>query len=123
MIRTVTLAAVVLLAPMAVHAQTGETQSRDGLGSGSGSQSKLPSNSAPAGALNATTGPQSQPAYSSGLSTTPNPGAAFVGLTPKPAEGQVQAPPGTLSTTTVGAGGTTTTNGGPGVNEATAPPK
>ena len=120
MFRAAALAIALTLAPLAVQAQT---QSRDGLGSGSGSQTAAPSNSLPAGAINAQTGPQSRPAYGSGLSTTPNPGEAFVRTTPVPSTGPAQSPPGTLSTTTVGGSGTATTTGGPGVGEAARPPR
>ncbi len=94
MIRVAILAASLLSVPLAVHAQSGPTQSRDGLGSGSGSQVAAPSNSVPAGAINAQTGPQSRPAYGSGPSTSPNPGAAFVRDTPVPSTGPARSPPG-----------------------------
>ncbi len=123
MIRVAILAASLLSVPLAVHAQSGPTQSRDGLGSGSGSQVAAPSNSVPAGAINAQTGPQSRPAYGSGPSTSPNPGAAFVRDTPVPSTGPARSPPGALSTTTVDRGAATTTPGGPGVGEAARPPR
>ena len=123
MIRFVVVACALMLAPAAVRAQSGQTQSRDGLGSGSNSQIAAPSNSLPSGGINAETGPQSRPAYSSGLSTTANPGEAFVRNTPVPATGPAQSPPGALSTTTIGGNGATTQPSGPGVGEAAQPPK
>jgi len=123
MIRFAVFACVLVLLPAVVHAQSGQTQARDGLGSGSNSQIAAPSNSLPSGGINAQTGPQSRPAYSSGLSTTANPGEAFVRNTPVPATGPAQSPPGVLSTTTTGGNGATTQPGGPGVGEAARPPK
>ena len=123
MIRIAAMACALLLLPAAVHAQSGQTQSRDGLGSGSGSQVAAPSNSLPPGGINAETGPQSRPAYSSGLSTTANPGEAFMRNTPVPATGPAQSPPGVLSTTTTGGNRSTTQPDGPGVGEAARPPK
>lgn len=123
MIRSAVFACALLLLPAAAHAQAGQTQSRDGLGSGSNSQIAAPSNSLPSGGINAETGPQSRPAYSSGPSTTPNPGAAFVRNTPVPATGPAQSPPGTLGTTTTGGNGAGTRPASPGVGEAARPPK
>lgn len=111
---TILLGTALLAAPVAARAQAGPTQSRDGLGNAA--HPLAPSNSLPAGSANANTGPQSRPAYPSG-STTPNPGAAFVGTKPKPATGALASPPGTLSTTTTRGGQVTTRPGGPSVGE------
>ena len=110
--------------PLAALAQAGPTQDRNGLPNGvNGGEPVQPSNSLPAGGVNATTGPQSRPAYPSG-STTANPGAAFVRLTPKPSTGPAASPPGNISTTTVTPGGRMTRrSGGPGVGQAATPPK
>ena len=98
------------VAPLAVYAQSGTTQTRDGLGTGG--HPTAPVNSSPAGSENATSGPQNKPAYPSG-SDTSNPGAAFVRNQPVPATGQAASPPGVLSTTTtVGNGQTATRPGG-----------
>ncbi|HEY0204504.1 MAG TPA: hypothetical protein VGC15_10180 [Acetobacteraceae bacterium] len=106
--------------PIMASAQSGVTQSRDGLGTGSHPQS--PTNASPAGTENATSGPQSRPAYPSG-SDTPNPGAAFVRNRPVPATGTAVSPPGALSTTTTTQGGQTTTRpgGSPVTTEGAAP--
>ena len=99
--------------PVSAFAQSGPTQSRDGLGTGGHDKPAVsPPNSAPAGSENATTGQQSRPAYPSG-STTPNPGAAFVGNTPKPATGPLANPPGNLETTTTQGAQAVTRPGGP----------
>lgn len=93
----------------------GLTQSRDG--TGNAAHPGNPSNSLPAGAVNANTGPQSQPAYPSG-SSTPNPGAAFAGTTPQSATGPAAGSAGSLSTTTVTpGGGAVRRSGTPGVGE------
>ena len=110
------LAAVLLALPVAALAQ-GPTQSRDGLATAS--QGVTSNNSLPAGGVNAVTGPQSRPAYPSG-STTANPGAAFVKTRPVPSTGPLASPPGVLSTTTIGAGGSVKP-GGPGVGQAATP--
>lgn len=98
-------AAALLVPPGFAHAQAGPTQSRDGLGNAA--HPATPSNSLPAGSLNANTEPQSQPAYPSG-SSTPNPGAAFVGTRPEPATGALASPSGVLSTTATQGGQTVT---------------
>ena len=110
--------------PLAAFAQAGPTQDRSGLPNGvMGGNPVQPSNSFPAGGVNAQTGPQSRPAYPSG-STTANPGAAFVRDTPKPSTGPLASPPGNVSTTTVTpTGATTQRSGGPGVGQAATPPK
>ncbi len=128
MIRKIVFSAALLIVPMAASAQGGAggggiTQGRDGLAAGSKSQNNNSSNSLPTGAINAETGPQAHPAYSSGASTTPNPGEAFVRTTPVPSSGGAQSSPGTLSTTTVSGNNTATKTGGPGVGEAGTPPK
>ncbi len=107
--------------PLTAGAQSATTQSRDGLGTGSHPNS--PTNASPAGTENATSGPQSRPAYPSG-SDTPNPGAAFVRNQPVPATGTVASPPGALSTTTTTQDGQTTTRpgGSPATTEGAAPP-
>ncbi len=118
--RTLHLAFVAVLAfPAAALAQGGVTQSKDGLDTAT--QGKTSNNSLPAGSVNAQTGPQSRPAYPSG-STAANPGAAFVNTMPVPATGPATAPPGIVSTTTMGANGAAKT-GGPGVGQAATPPK
>jgi hypothetical protein len=105
--------------PLTAGAQSGATQSRDGLGTGSHPSS--PTNASPAGTENATSGPQSRPTYPSG-SDTPNPGAAFVRDQPVPATGTAASPPGALSTTTTQGGQTTTHPGGsPAKTEGAAP--
>ena len=115
------MTAAVLLAPLAAFAQ-GVTQSRDGLPTASHSDPQ-PSNGLPAGSVNATTGPQSRPAYPSG-STTPNPGAAFVNsTTPTPATGAAQKPTGVVSTTRVTPTGATKLPGSPGVGQSATPPQ
>ncbi len=123
---TASLLAVSLLAvPAAAFAQAGVTQSRDGLGNGGhGQPAQSAPRSSPAGSENATTGPQSRPAYPSG-STTPNPGAAFVRNQPKPATGAIANPPGNLATTSVKGGQSVTRPGGPADQEraGVAPPK
>ncbi len=125
MIRTFSFAVIVALIwlPLSVRAQ-GPTQGRDGLASGTQTMTGTAStpNSLPAGSSNAETGPQSHPAYPSG-STTANPGEAFVHTTPVPVTGPAQASPGALATTTVSPSGTQTRSGGPGVGEASTPPK
>ncbi len=118
------LAAAFSLTPVVAFAQlnsgapsvmSGPTQSRDGLGNGA--HPLTPTNSLPAGSENATTGPQSRPAYPSG-STTPNPGAAFVGGSQqKPNTPPLANPPGNLSTTTVQGGQAVTRPGGPANQE------
>ncbi|MBC7800527.1 MAG: hypothetical protein H7Z10_07885 [Gemmatimonadaceae bacterium] len=115
------LTLALLALPVAAHAQSGTTQSRDGLGIGG--HPGAPTGGAPAGNQNATTGPQSQPAYPSG-STTANPGAAFVDTQPSPATGTLARPPGNLSTTTVQDGRFVTRPGGPQDQEraGVAPP-
>ena len=118
---TISLVAV----PAVAFAQTGVTQSRDGLGNGGHEKPAIsPPRSSPAGSENATTGSQSRPAYPSG-STTRNPGAAFVRNQPKPATGAVANPPGNLTTTTVKGGQSVTRPGGPADQEraGVAPPK
>lgn len=114
------LVAALVATPMAAMAQ-GPTQSRDGLGNAG--HLGQPTNSMPAGAENATTGPQARPAYPSG-STTPNPGAAFVDTRPVPADGEVlQHSPGALSTTTFSGGTAVTRPGGsPAVDEPAGKP-
>ena len=116
------LAISLVAVPALVFAQAGPTQSRDGLGTGAHASS--PARSSSAGSENATTGPQSRPAYPSG-STTGNPGAAFVRNQPKPATGPVANPPGNLATTTVKKGQTVTRPGGPANQEraGAAPPQ
>lgn len=116
------LATAFVAVPAAAFAQAGPTQSRDGLGNGAHPSS--PAKSSSSGSENATTGPQSRPAYPSG-STTPNPGAAFVRNQPKPATGPVASPPGNLATTTVKGGQAVTRPGGPANQEGagTAPPR
>lgn len=104
-------AAALLALPGLAHAQAGPTQSRDGLGNAA--HPTQPSNSLPVGSLNANTGPQSQPAYPSG-SSTPNPGAAFVGTRPEPATGALASPSGVLSTTTTQGGQSVTRPNGSG---------
>lgn len=98
-----------LATPLAVQAQSGTTQSRDGLGTGA--HPLAPVNGSPAGSENATTGPQSRPAYPSG-SDTANPGAAFTRNVPTPATGPLASPPGALATTTTTQGGQVTTRPG-----------
>lgn len=107
-------AIVLLAAPLGAQAQTAgaPVQSRDGLGGAAHPGS--PTNSLPAGAENADTGPQSRPAYPSG-SDTPNPGAAFVRNGTMPATGPLGSEPGVLSTTTVQGGTAATHSGGPAV--------
>ena len=113
------IAACVL--PLAANAQSGTTQSRDGLGTGGHAVPSNPVNGAPAGSENATSGPQSRPAYPSG-SDTSNPGAAFVRNQPAPASGTAEKPPGVLSTTTVQGGQATTRPGAsPLTTEGAAP--
>lgn len=104
------LSAALLAAPLAAFAQSGTTQSRDGLGTAAHPDS--PTNSLPSGSESANTGPQSRPAYPSG-SDTPNPGAAFVRNAPEPATGPLGSEPGVLSTTTVQGGAATTNPGSP----------
>ena len=117
--RAFAFAAIVAM-PVAAFGQANTTQSRDGLGSAS--HPVDPSNSHPAGGVNAATGPQAHPAYPSG-STTPNPGAAMVRAnSPKPATGPAKSSPGSVKTTTVGRSGSVPA-GGPGVGEAPSPPK
>lgn len=105
----VLLALVIFAVPAAAVAQGAPTQTKDGLGTGG--HPTVPTNSTPAGAENATTGPQSRPAYPSG-STTPNPGAASVAQQPKPATAPLANPPGNLATTTVQGGKSVTRPGG-----------
>ena len=121
--RAATLLALgVVAVPAAAFAQAGPTQSRDGLGNGGhGKPAVSPPRSAPAGSENATSGPQSRPAYPSG-STTPNPGAAFVGNRPTPATGPVANPPGNLATSTVKGGQAVTRPGGPASQERAGAP-
>ena len=116
------LAISLAAAPALAFAQAGPTQSRDGLGTAAHPSS--PARSSSAGSENATTDPQSRPAYPSG-STTPNPGAAFVRNQPKPATGPVANPPGNLATTTVKKGQSVTRPGGPANQEraGVAPPQ
>jgi len=95
------LAVGLVAAPAVAFAQGAATQLRDGLGTGAHPTS--PAKSSPAGSENATTGPQSRPAYPS-ASTTRNPGAAFVRNQPKPATGPIANSPGNLATTTVKGG-------------------
>lgn len=120
------LAVAFVAAPAMAFAQAGVTQSRDGLGDGGHlSPGISPPQSSPAGSENATTGPQSRPAYPSG-STTRNPGAAFVRNMPKPATGPLANPPGNLTTTTSVKGGKSVTRpGGPADQEraGVAPPR
>ncbi len=119
------LAISFLAVPAVAFAQAGPTQSRDGLGNGGHDKPGVsPPRSSPAGSENATTGPQSRPAYPSG-STTPNPGAAFVRNQPKPATGPTANPPGNLATSTVKGGQAVTRPGGPADQEraGVAPPK
>ena len=118
---TILVVSALLMAPLAAAAQGGKTQSRDGLATAS-QGTGMTNNSGPAGSVNATTGPQSQPAYPSG-SDTPNPGSAFVATQPKPAVGAAAKPPGVLSTTTMGPGGAVSQPGSPGVGQAATPPK
>lgn len=94
---TIAMGIALLTGPGLAHAQ-GTTQSRDGLGDAS--HPTEPTNAAPAGSENATSGPQSRPAYPSG-STTANPGAAFVRTQPVPSTPALASPPGDISTTTV----------------------
>jgi len=108
------LAISLVAVPATAFAQGAPTQSRDGLGTGAHPTS--PASSSPAGSENATTGPQSRPAYPSG-STTRNPGAAFVRNQPKPATGPVANPPGNLATTSVKGGQLATRPGGPADQE------
>ena len=117
---TAILIATVLAAmPLAANAQSGTTQSRDGLGTGAHPNS--PANGSPAGAENATSGPQSRPAFPSG-SDTANPGAAFVRNQPVPAAGTVASPPGALSTTTIQGGqAITRPSGSPATTEGAKP--
>lgn len=105
LLAAILLASASALTPTLAHAQSSPTQSRTGLGTGS--HPTQPANSLPAGSENATTGPQSRPAYPSG-SATPNPGAGFVGIQPVPAAGQATHPPGNLTTTTIRHGGAIT---------------
>lgn len=114
------IATALVSMPLTAGAQSGTTQSRDGLGTGSHPTS--PTNASPAGNENATSGPQSRPAYPSG-SDTPNPGAAFVRNQPVPSTGTATSPPGALSTTTTTQGGQTTTRtgGSPATTEGAAP--
>ena len=114
------LTAALLALPIGALAQSGPTQSRDGLDTATQGKGAV-NNAAPAGSVNAVTGPQSRPAYPSG-STTANPGAAFVRDKPTPSTGPIAAAPGIVSTTTVGPGGADKT-GGPGVGQAATPPK
>ena len=117
------LAVSLFAVPAAALAQSGVTQSRDGLGNGGHEKPAIsPPQSAPAGSENATTGPQSRPAYPSG-STTPNPGAAFVRNQPKPATGPVANPPGNLVTTTVKRGQSVARPGGPADQERAGVPQ
>ena len=119
------LAITLFAVPAAASAQAGATQSRDGLGNGGHEKPGVsPPRSSPAGSENATTGPQSRPAYPSG-STTPNPGAAFVRNQPKPATGSIANPPGNLATTSVKGGQSVTRPGGPADQEhaGVAPPR
>ena len=127
MCRSILLLVVLISAmPALAFAQAGTTQTRDGLGTGGRpSPAQSPAGSSPAGSENATTGPQSQPAYPSG-STTPNPGAAFVATQPAPATGSVAQPPGSLATTTTEPSGQAVTRPGGPVGEeraGTAPPR
>jgi hypothetical protein len=95
-------AAALSVAPTVAFAQA-TTQSRTGLGNGD--HPTTPTDSTPAGSENATTGPQSRPAYPSG-STTPNPGAAQVQTMPTPATGPTgvaPASPGAATATQEGA--------------------
>ena len=119
----VLLALFLFAVPVAAvaQAQGAPTQTKDGLGTGG--HPTAPTNSMPAGAENATTGPQSRPAYPSG-STTSNPGAAFVAQQPKPATGPLANPPGNLATTTVQGGRSVMRPGGRPDQEraAVAPP-
>lgn len=115
------LGAVLVTVAPHVFAQSGPTQSRDGLGTGA--HPTEPTNASPAGTENATSGPQSRPAYPSG-SDTPNPGAAFTRNQPTPATGALAQPSGSLSTTTVQGGQTTTRPGGtPATEEGPASPR
>ena len=96
------LGAALFAAPLPASAQSGPTQSRDGLGNAA--HPTQPANGSPAGSENANTGPQGRPAFPRG-STTANPGGAFVRNQPRPATGPLASPPGNLGTTTVTPGG------------------
>lgn len=111
---TILLGTILLASPLVTHAQSGTTQSRDGLGTGA--HPNAPTNSAPAGSENATSGPQSRPAFPSG-SDTANPGAAFTRNQPKPTTGALGKSPGALSRTTTQGGKATTRPGGTGATE------
>lgn len=113
------IAAALLATSPAAQAQSGTTQSRDGLGTGA--HPNAPVNASPAGTENATSGPQSRPAYPSG-SDTAKPGATFVRNQPTPATGPLGSPSGQLSTTTTQGGQTTTRPGGSAaIDEGPAP--
>jgi len=112
------LGTALLAVPGVANAQgAGPTQSRDGLGNAA--HPLAPSNSMPAGSLNANGGPQSRPAYPSG-STSRNPGAAFVRDQPKPATGALAKPPGDIATTTIQGGRAIPHPASPGVGEERA---
>ena len=113
-------ATVLIVAPLAAHAQSGTTQSRDGLGNGA--HPNAPVNASPAGNENATSGPQSRPAYPSG-SDTPNPGTAFVRNQPVPATGVATSSPGALSITTFQGGQAITRFGGTAATTESAAPE
>ena len=118
--RSMTLLTGALLSLPLVAAAQGVTQSRDGLPTAS--QGKESNNPAPAGSINATTGPQSAPAYPSG-SSSPNPGAAFVQTMPRPESGPATQPSGIVSTQTQTGGGAVQQPASPGVAQAPPPPK
>ena len=122
--RVIPLAAATLMALSAAAAAQGigsSTQSRSGLGDAA--HPTLPSNSMPAGSMNATTGPQSRPAYPSG-SDTPNPGAGMVRAnSPKPATGPAKKPVGAVKTVTIAGKHAGPKPNSPGVGEASTPPK
>ena len=119
-VRAVTfLVTAVIVLPASAFAQ-GVTQSRDGLATASQGHG-ITNNAAPAGSVNAATGPQSRPAYPSG-STTANPGAAFVKTMPKPQTGPAAAPPGVISTKPLGTAAPAQAAHS-GVGQAAVPPK
>ena len=122
--RILALTAASLMALTAAAAGQGiqsGTQNRNGLGDAA--HPTLPSNSMPAGGMNAATGPQAHPAYPSG-SNTPNPGAAMVrAASPKPATGPAAKPVGNVATVTLSGSSAKTQPGSAGVGQASTPPK
>ncbi len=116
-----TASLLALSAAAAAQGVLNGTQNRSGLGDAD--HPTNPSNGLPAGAMNATTGPQAHPAYPSG-SDTSNPGAAMVrAASPKPATGPAAKPVGNVSTMTLSGHGAKKQPASAGVGQASTPPK